>query len=454
MREKLASRLGFILLSAGCAIGLGNVWRFPYIVGQSGGAGFVLIYLFFLVSLGVPVLAMEFATGRAAQCSIIKLHQTLTPEQKAWRAHGICGLIGNICLMMFYTTVTGWMVLYFIQMLGGAFEMLPPEAISHTFKDMLDDPWKQGIATVSVCVGSAMICAIGLQKGLERVTKIMMIALLLLIAILAVHSVLLDKSGEGLRFFLTPNFARMREVGFLTLIVNSLGQAFFTLSLGIGAMSIFGSYIGRDRALFGEAFTVAALDTLVAIFAGLIIIPACFAYGVEPGQGPRLIFVTIPNIFNHMSGGRFWGVLFFAFMIFAALSTVLTVFETIIACIQDLMGWSRVRTCIVLAVMISLLSLPCVLGFNVWSKFTPLGKGTCILDLEDFIVSNLLLPIGSLAFALYCCHRYGWGWEKFLAEVNVGKGFRFPRWARLYCAYILPLIILIVFILGLIDRFI
>ena len=453
MREKLASRMGFILLSAGCAIGLGNVWRFPYVVGQSGGGGFVLVYLFFLAVLGIPVLVMEFAAGRASRCSVAGLHAVLTPGKRPWSVHGVVGLLGNVMLMMFYTAITGWMVLYFLKTATGTFVTMPPEAIGASFSDMLADPWQQGIAMVGVCVGSAAVCAVGLQRGLERVTKVMMIALLLLIVVLAVHSVLLDGAGRGLRFYLMPDFARMREVGLSTVVVSAMGQAFFTLSLGIGAMSIFGSYIGRERTLFGEAVNVTALDTFVALCAGFIIIPACFAYGVEPGQGPGLIFVTLPNVFNHMSHGRFWGSVFFLFMIFAALSTVLAVFEAVIACLRDYTGWNRVRTSAVLAVAMPLLSLPCVLGFNVWSGFTPFGEGTNVLDLEDFIVSNLLLPIGSLCFAFYCCHRFGWGWERFLTEANAGEGLRFPRWTRLYCAYGVPAVIFAIFVLGLVRRF-
>ena len=453
MREKLASRLGFILLSAGCAIGIGNVWRFPYVTGQSGGGWFVLIYLFFLALLGIPVLVMEFAVGRAAQRSIVRAHAELTPERKAWRIHGVVGLVGNVLLMMFYTTVTGWMALYFLKMAGGDFAGMTPDEIGAAFGGVLSDPLQQACATAGVCIGSVTVCAFGLQRGLERVTKVMMLALLVLIAILAVNSICLEGAGEGLRFYLVPDFARMKSVGILTVIANAMNQAFFTLSIGIGTMSIFGSYIGRERTLFGEAVNVTALDTLVALCAGFIIIPACFAYGVEPGQGPGLIFVTLPNVFNYMSHGRFWGSVFFLFMIFAALSTVLAVFEAVIACLRDYTGWSRVRTSAVLAVAMPLLSLPCVLGFNAWSGFTPFGEGTNVLDLEDFVVSNLLLPIGSLCFALYCCHRFGWGWEKFLAEANVGTGLRFPTWARWYCAWVLPVIIVVIFVLGLVRRF-
>ena len=453
MRERLASRLGFILLSAGCAIGIGNVWRFPYVTGQSGGGWFVLIYLFFLALLGIPVLVMEFAVGRAAQRSIAKAHAELTPECRVWRVHGVAGLLGNALLMMFYTTVTGWMILYFLKMADGGFAGMSPDEIGAIFGKMLSDPLQQVCAMTGVCIGSAAVCAFGLQGGLERVTKVMMLALLALIAVLAVNSVCLDGAGEGLRFYLVPDFARMRSVGILTVVANAMNQAFFTLSLGIGAMTIFGSYIERKRTLFGEAVNVAVLDTVVAICAGLIIIPACFAFKVSPDQGPGLIFVTLPNVFGHMSCGRIWGSLFFLFMSFAALSTVLAVFENIIACIRDYTGWERCATCALVGGGIAILSVPCILGFNAWSAFHPFGAGTNVLDLEDFLVSDILLPLGALVFALYCCHRYGWGWERFLAEANAGEGPCFPRGLRLYCAYVLPLIIVFIFVLGLIRRF-
>ena len=453
MRERLASRLGFILLSAGCAIGIGNVWRFPYVTGQSGGGLFVLLYLFFLAALGIPVLVMEYATGRAAQRSIVKLHMALTPERRMWGGHGVMGLIGNVVLMMFYTTVAGWMVLYFIKTAAGSFVGMDTEAIVFAFGAMLADPVQQALAMLGVCLGSAAICAIGLQKGLERVTKWMMLALLLLIVILSMNSVCLNGAGEGLKFYLVPNLARLKATGVSTVIVNAMNQSFFTLSLGIGAMAIFGSYIDRKRTLLGEAINVAVLDTFVAICAGLIIIPACFAYGIEAGQGPGLIFVTLPNVFNHMPGGRFWGSLFFVFMSFAALSTVLAVFETIIACIRDYTNWSRGKTCALVAVAIPLLSLPCIFGFNLWSSFQPFAKGSCVLDLEDFVVSDLLLPLGALAFAFYCCHRYGWGWKNFLAEANAGDGPKVPAALHVYCAYVLPFAIATVFVISLVRRF-
>ena len=453
MRERLASRLGFILLSAGCAIGIGNVWRFPYIAGQSGGGWFVFVYLIFLALLGLPVLVMEFATGRAAQRSIATLHATLTPERRAWGLHGVAGLVGNVMLMMFYTTVAGWMVLYFLKTAAGSFAGLDTAGIGAAFGAMLADPVQQTLAMLGVCVGAAAVCAIGLQRGLERVTKWMMLALLALIVVLSVNSVLLEGAGTGLRFYLVPDFARMKAIGVLTVVVNAMNQAFFTLSLGIGAMAIFGSYIDRRRTLLGEALNVVLLDTLVALCAGFIIIPACFAYGVEPGQGPGLIFVTLPNVFNHMPGGRLWGTLFFVFMSFAALTTVLAVFETIIACVRDYTGWGRRRTCAAVAVAMPLLSLPCILGFNAWAGFHPLGKGTNVLDLEDFVVSDLLLPLGALAFASYCCHRFGWGWRKFIAEANAGDGPKIPEALRLYCAYVLPLGVATIFMLGLVRRF-
>jgi len=453
MREKLSSRLGFILLSAGCAIGIGNVWRFPYVTGQSGGGWFVLLYLFFLISLGLPVMVMEFAVGRAAQRSIAGAHAVLTPGRPAWRLHGAAGTLGLVLLMMFYTTVSGWMVLYFLKTVAGTFVGQSPEAIGSAFGSMLADPVQQTAATVCVCFGSVAVCAFGLQGGLERVTKGMMLALLALIVVLAVNSVFLDGAEKGLRFYLVPDFARMRSVGLGTVVANAMNQAFFTLSLGIGAMTIFGSYIGRERTLLGEAAHVTVLDTVVALCAGLIVIPACFAYGVEPGQGPGLIFVTLPNVFNHMPGGRLWGSLFFLFMCFAALSTVLAVFEAIIASVRDYAGWSRRRASALVAAAMPLLSLPCVFGFNVWSRFQPLGKGSCVLDLEDFLVSDLLLPLGALAFAFYCAHRFGWGWRRFLDESNAGCGLRFPVGLRVYCGYVLPLVILSVFAVGLVRRF-
>lgn len=453
MREKLASRIGFIFLSAGCAIGLGNVWRFPYVAGKSGGGWFVLFYLVSLALLGIPVLAMEFAAGRAAQRSIAKMHSALVPEKKAWRLHGVAGFIGNLVLMMFYTVVTGWMLIYFCRMAAGRFDGLDTAGIGAAFNAMLGDPVAMGTAAALVTAMAAVVCSIGLQKGVERVSKVMMGMLFALIVVLAVRSVLLPGAGKGVAFYLVPDFAKVREIGFGNVFVEAMNQAFFTLSLGIGSMAIFGSYIGRRHQLFGEALNVAALDTSAAIMAGLIVIPACFAFGIEPAQGPGLVFVTLPNVFNSMPLGRLWGSLFFAFMGFAALTTVLAVFENVVACVMDFTGLSRRRACAFCALLIGVLSMPCVLGFNVWSSFEPFGKGSCVLDLEDFVVSDIILPLGSLAFVLFCTRRYGWGWKNFLAEVNAGEGWPFPERLRLYCAYGIPLIILSLFVTGLLRRF-
>ena len=453
-RERLGTRLGFLLLSAGCAIGLGNVWRFPYIAGQNGGGWFVALYLVFLALIGVPILMMEFATGRAAQRSVVRLHEVLTPEKRGWRLHGLAGLLGNTMLMMFYTTVTGWMLLYFVKSATGDFVGLKPEEIGAVFGNMLASPGCQILAMSAVTFGALVVCMLGLQKGLERVTKWMMLFLFLLILALAFNSLTLEGAGKGVSFYLVPDFARMKSVGIAKVIVEAMNHAFFTLSIGIGAMAIFGSYIDKRHTLAKEAVHVAAIDTVVAVAAGLIIIPACFAFGVDQTQGPGLVFVTLPNVFNHMAGGRFWGSLFFLFMSCAALTTVLAVFECILAGLRDLTGWSRVKGCVAMGVAIPLLSLPCVFGFNIWSGFQPFGAGSCVLDLEDFVVSTLLLPLGGLGFALYCCHRFGWGWEKFRAETNSGCGAKLSNGlVRLYCCYGLPVIVMIVFTLGLLAKF-
>lgn len=443
MRERLATRLGFIFLSAGCAIGLGNVWRFPYVVGQNGGGWFVVLYLAFLALLAIPVLVMEFATGRAAQQSIAGLHAAVTPEKRLWRLHGVAGSLGNLILMMFYTTVTGWMLLYFLKTAFGS-------VTGDSFGEMLASPGEMSAAMLAVTLASAAVCAVGLQKGVERVSKFLMGGLLLLIVALAVNSLTLDGASKGVAFYLVPDFARMKSVGVTTVVVEAMNQAFFTLSLGIGAMSIFGSYIKRERTLLGEALNVASLDTFVALASGLIIMPACFAFDVEPGAGPGLIFVTLPKVFAAMPCGRLWGSLFFLFMSFAALTTVLAVFETILACFCDYTGLSRRKGCVLQAIAVPLLSLPCVLGFNLLSSFHPLGGSSCVLDLEDFIVSNVLLPLGAIAFMLYTTHRFGWGWKGFLAEANAGEGVKVPnlKALRIYCGYILPAIVFGVFLIG------
>ncbi len=452
-REKLGSRLGFILLSAGCAIGIGNVWKFPYMTGQYGGGAFVLFYVFFLLVLGLPIMSMEFAVGRASRKSPVKAYNALEKPGQKWHLHGYAALAGNYLLMMFYTTVAGWMLHYFYLTATGKFTGASPDAVANTFGEMLSQPGVMTFWMILVVVIGFGICSFGLQKGLERITKVMMIALLLIMIVLAVNSITMNGASEGLSFYLLPDFGKMKEVGILTTIVGSMNQAFFTLSLGIGAMAIFGSYIGKERALFGEAVNVAILDTFVAIVAGLIIFPACFSFGVEADSGPSLIFITLPNIFNHIPLGRLWGSLFFVFMSFAAFSTVLAVFENIISCGMDLTGCSRRKSAFVNLVLMFLLSLPCVLGYNLWSSITPFGANSTIMDLEDFLVSNILLPLGSLVYLLFCVSRYGWGWENFTKEANTGKGLKIASWMRFYLTYILPFIVIIIFVLGIKDKF-
>lgn len=449
-RERLGSRLGFILLSAGCAIGIGNVWKFPYMTGQYGGGAFVLIYLFFLAVLGIPVMTMEFAMGRASQKSPVRLYQQLEPAGSKWHIHGYVAMAGNYLLMMFYTTVAGWMLQYFVSTASGKFVGADAAQVADIFSGMLADPVAMTVYMGIVVLLGFGICSVGLKNGLERITKVMMLALLAIMIVLAVNSILMDGGAEGLKFYLLPDFARMREIGVGNVIVGAMNQAFFTLSLGIGAMAIFGSYIGKERALMGEAVNVAVLDTFVAIASGLIIFPACFAYGVQPDSGPQLIFITLPNIFNHIPLGRLWGSLFFVFMFFAALSTVLAVFENIISCNIDLFGWSRKKTCLINAVLMFVLSLPCVLGFNVLSGVQPMGDGSTLMDLEDFLVSNLLLPLGSLIFILFCVTRYGWGWKQFMAEANEGRGLKVANWMRGFMTFVLPIIVLAIFIIGIV----
>lgn len=448
-RERLGSRLGFILLSAGCAIGIGNVWKFPYMVGQYGGGAFVLCYLFFLIVLGIPVMTIEFALGRASRKSPVKLYHELEKPGQKWHLHGYAAMVGNYLLMMFYTTVAGWMLHYFFYMAGGTFTGTDVAAVGNVFGNMLADPYGMiGFMVVVVVLGFG-VCSIGLQKGLERVSKFMMMALLVIMVVLAVNSLLLEGSGEGLRFYLLPDFGKMLDIGIGNVMLGAMTQAFFTLSLGIGAMAIFGSYIGRERALLGEAVNVGILDTFVAFVSGLIIFPACFAYGVSPDSGPGLIFVTLPNIFNHMPAGRLWGSLFFVFMFFAAFSTVLAVFENIISCCMDLFKWTRKKACGINTLLLIVLSLPCAMGYNLLSGFQPRGAGSTVLDLEDFLVSNLFLPLGSLIYVVFATSRYGWGWDKLVAEANQGKGLKVANWMRLYMTYALPVVVLIVFLLSL-----
>ena len=450
-REHLGSRLGFLLLSAGCAIGIGNVWKFPWMTGQYGGGAFVLIYLLFLLALGVPVLTMEFAMGRAAQKSPLKMYQELKPGSK-WGWHGYVCLLGNVVLMMFYTTVAGWMLQYFVDTAAGLFLGLDTAGIEAKFGEMLASPGKMTLYMGIVVVIGFSVISLGVQKGLERVTKWMMMALIVLIWVLAFHSMTLVGGSKGLSFYLIPDFRRMAEIGVGNVIVGAMNQAFFTLSLGIGAMAIFGSYIDKEHALMGEAVRVSLLDTMVALCSGLIIFPACFAYGVDVNSGPALIFMTLPNVFNHIALGRFWGSLFFLFLTFAAFSTVLAVFENIVCCVSEMTGWNRKRTCLVCCVGIFLLSLPCLLGYNLWQNVRPIA-GHDILDSEDFLVSNLMLPLGSLIFILFCTTRYGWGWEKFMKEANEGTGLKVAKWMRPYMTYVLPVIVFVIFVIGLVGFF-
>ena len=447
-RERLGSRLGFLLLSAGCAIGIGNVWKFPYMVGQYGGGAFVLIYLFFLIMLGVPVLTMEFAIGRASQKSPVKFYQELEKPGSKWHIHGYVSLAGNYLLLMFYTSVAGWLLQYFTDTATGSFSGLDAAGIKQVYESILTKPGTL-LIYVGIVIGIAtLVCSFGVKNGLERITKWMMLALLAIMVVLAVNSIALEGSGEGLRFYLLPNLARMKQVGIGNIIVGAMNQAFFTLSIGMGSMAIFGSYIGKERALLGEAVHVAALDTFVAFAAGLIIFPACMAYGVQVDSGKSLIFITLPNIFNNIPGGRVWGSLFFVFMSFAALSTVLAVFENLVSCTVELFGWGRKRACLLNGVALFLLSVPCVLGFNIWKNIEPMGNGSNIMDLEDFLVSNLILPLGSLTYVLFCTTRYGWGWKKFVTEANEGKGLKVANWMRGYMTFVLPVILIVIFLIG------
>lgn len=449
-RERLGSRLGFILLSAGCAIGCGNVWKFPWMCGQYGGGAFVLVYLIFLVILGLPVMTMEFSVGRASQASPVRVYHVLKPQNKVWRTHGYASLVGNFCLMMFYTSVSGWILYYFVKSLTGSMVGLTPEEVEGTFSNMMASPSIMvGFMAVVVILGF-IILSFSLQGGLERVTKYIMVALLALMVILAVHGFTLSGAKEGLSFYLVPDFSKIN----FDVIVGAMNQAFFTLSLGIGSMAIFGSYIGKDRSLMGESVNVIILDTFVAIVAGLIIFPACFTFNVEPGAGPSLLFIAMANVFSEMSGGHWWGTLFFLFMFFAAMSTVLAVFENILACIRELTGWNRKKASLICCVAMLVLSLPCALGFNVLSGVHPFGNPALgIMDLEDFIVSNCLLPLGSLCYVIFCSWKCGWGWDKFVAEANTGKGLKVKNWIRPYVTYILPLIVLVIFVIGIINFF-
>lgn len=452
-REKLGSRLGFILLSAGCAIGIGNVWKFPYMAGQNGGGWFVLLYLFFLVILGLPVMTMEFAMGRAAQKSPVKMYQQLEKPKSKWHIHGYFAMAGNWLLMMFYTTVCGWLLQYFVNTAKGDFVGLDTAGVSAAFQNMMADAPTMLLYTGLVVVLGFAVCSFSLQKGLERVTKYMMLVLLAIMVVLAINSCFLNGGDEGLKFYLLPSAKTVKQVGLGNVIVGAMNQAFFTLSLGMGSMAIFGSYLKKDHALLGESVNVAVLDTFVAITSGLIIFPACFAYDVPVDSGPDLIFLTLPNVFNNLAGGRIWGTLFFLFLTFAAFSTVLAVFENIVAMACDQWGWSRKKACLICGALMLVLSAPCVLGFNLLKDFHPLGNASTILDLEDFIVSNVLLPLGSLTFVLFSVSRYGWGWNKFVGEANQGKGLKVAKWMRGYMTFVLPAVIFVLFVLGLYNFF-
>lgn len=455
-RETFGSRLGFLLISAGCAIGLGNVWRFPYIVGQYGGAAFVLIYLFFLLVMGLPIMVMEFAVGRASRKSVICSFQELEPKGSKWHIYGWFGMIGNYMLMMFYTTVAGWLIVYFIRMARGDFSGLDSAGVAGQFASLTADVKTQTIFMAIVVLLGMAVCVRGLKDGVEKVNKIMMLCLLCILVVLAVRSVTLPGAKEGLEFYLKPNFDNLiydTEGNFRLgeAVFAAMGQAFFTLSLGIGAIAIFGSYIGKERKLTGEAINVTVLDTFVAFVAGLIIFPAAFAFDIQPDSGPNLIFITLPNVFNSMPGGRLWGSLFFIFMSFAAMSTVTAVFENIISCFMDKWEMSRKKAVIINLVLIFILSMPCLLGFNVLSGVSILGSD--IMGFEDFILSNNLLPLGSLVYLLFCVSKKGWGYENFLKEANEGKGLNFPHKLHFYFKWILPIIVFIIFFVGYNQKF-
>ncbi len=448
-RERFQSRLGFLLVSAGCAVGIGNVWKFPYVTGENGGGVFVLCYLLFLAIMGVPVLTMELAVGRASRKSAVQGYQALQKPGTKWHIHGWFCVAGCCLLMMYYTTVSGWMLGYFFKFASGAFSGLSGETIDSVFFSMRGNPLEMTAwMGVTVLVGF-LVVSFGLQKGLERITKWMMLGLLGLILILAVHSLTLPGGMEGVKFYLLPDFRRAAEAGLGNVLTAAMNQAFFTLSLGIAAMEIFGSYMSRDNTLTSEAVRICLLDTFVALMAGLIIFPACFAFDVEPGQGPALIFMILPKVFLNMAGGRLWGALFFLFMTFASFSTVIAVFENLQANAIDNFGWSRKKAALANCVFILIASMPCVLGYNLWSGLHLIG-GRDVLDSEDFIVSNLLLPLGSLVYLLFCVSKKGWGYDRYLEEANAGEGIKMPRWLKPYFQFVLPVLILFILIQGLI----
>lgn len=454
-RETFGSRLGFILVSAGCAVGLGNVWKFPYMCGKYGGAAFILIYLVFLLMLGLPIMVCEFSVGRCSRKSVASSFRELEPKGSSWHGYSYIGMIGNYLLMMFYAMVAGWMMYYCYRMAAGEFAgEITAQTTSDKFNEMLASPVTLTIWTIIVIILSFGICSLGVQKGIEKITKVMMICLLALIVVLVINSVTLEGASEGIRFFLVPDIDKMKSIGIGNVVFAAMSQAFFTLSVGMGSMAIFGSYIDKERSLTGESISITVLDTFIALMSGLVVIPACFAYGIEPDAGPSLIFITLPKVFNKMQGGRIWGCLFFLFLTFAALSTVIAVFENIVSFAIDLWGWSRKKTVIVNIFLLIILSMPCVLGFNVLSNIQPLGEGTSIMDLEDFIVSNNVLPLGSLVYVLFCTTKYGWGWDNFIKEANTGKGMKFPTFIRRYMTYVLPIIVVVIYLKGYYDLFV
>ena len=452
-RENLSSRLGFILLAAGCAIGLGNVWRFPYVVGENGGAAFVILYLVFLILFGMPIMVMEFSTGRASRQSIANSFKVLEPEGTKWHHFGKAAMLGNYVLMMFYTTIGGWVLNYLISIAKGKFEGQSPEKIDTMFSQMLSDPYQSVIWMIMATIIGFAVCILGLENGVEKITKIMMSTLFIIMIELAIRSIMLDGASEGLKFYLMPNLSLIKERGILNVVFEAMAQAFFTLSIGMGGMTIFGSYTKKDRSLTGEVINITVLDTLVALISGLIIFPACSTFGVNVASGPKLVFVTLPNIFNRMFYGRLWGTLFFIFMFFAVMSTMIAVFENIVAFGMDLLKWSRKKSVIINAIVIIILSLPCALGSNLLSFVQPFGPGTGILDLEDFIVSNNILPIGCFVLVLFCTTRRGWGYDNFIEEANQGKGIKFPKKFKLYFKIVLPILILLILIQGYIAIF-
>lgn len=452
-RESFGSRIGFILVSAGCAIGLGNVWKFPYMCGAYGGAIFILIYLLFLVILCLPVLVCEFAVGRASRMSVAKSFDALEPDGTRWHLMKYIGMIGCYLLMMFYTMVGGWMLYYCFRSLRGDFSGASSETIQQYFSSMLADPATMIFWTVLICVIGFSVCAIGLQKGIERITKVMMILLFIVMVALAIRSLTMPGSSEGIRFYLVPDVDKMLETGIGNVLFGALSQSFFTLSIGIGAMLIFGSYLDKSKRLAGEAISIGILDTFVALTAGLIVIPSCFAYGIQPDAGPSLVFITLPNIFAQMTAGSLWSALFFLFLTFAALSTIIAVFENLVAINMDMFGFSRKKSTLICAVLVIILSMPCVLGYNILSGIQPLGEGSTIMDLEDFLVSNNLLPLGSMGILLFCTRRNGWGWNNFKKEADAGEGIPLPSFMRPLMSYIIPAAIMIIFLKGYYDKF-